>query len=1144
MSENTNRNDALRDFARWFRTSVVKPITDNSGPMNEVLRNLGVGTDGHPPLTIPATARQNIDNFCNNETEDSDIEAFLNIIGDIRQVVESAWSFFELLDNSEFEPGELLSFGIQFFMLEDIRRNVKVIYIILSMMEGVDKLGDEASDKGGAISFFWAIGKYFEEFGKAHKLVTKEDAQKLSDFYFMLVPAALVIIAKLSPALFDSILKGYLRMSFGLDSSLRLGGTEADSLSGRMLSIAVKGDYEGGDGTKLEGTVYISFAFIPQDHGGPAFLIGLDGDGKIEPKINDTLTMPMELEAGSTFIRIGTNAGVSGNATNGSVALSLKRKAGTTAKRTVMGSPTGSRFELGNFELKVKGSASGLEAKAKFEESAIYIVPNDGFMKSFMEGSTKIAFELGLVFAYDAKNGFRVTLDGGSGFSVALPMHKQLGPLRLQLLYVQLRSMQNPTGVFAEISMAFSVILGPLTIAVDRMGMKFGGSEKAPIPPATQPEWSADISGQPPKGIGIRVEASVVKGGGFLFLDHENGQYAGALELNILDKIQVGAIGIITTKGIPQASGQLADGFSMVIILTISFDPGFDIGFGFKLTGLGGLLGLHRTINTDKMLESVRNNAIDSILFPENIVANAANIIRQIQDIFPPRQDQFIIGLMARISYGAKGFVDIQFGIALEFSKPWKLAILGVLKVNVGSEEKGVLKLQLNFVGIIDFEKKFFAFDASLYDSKIIEILTIEGDMCIRVSWGAEPGFVASVGGFHPSFTVPPALNVPKMKRFTINILGPNPKITVTAYLAITSNTFQFGAKVELKLNAGVFSIEGYLGLDVLFQFNPFRFVAGIKAGVTLKMGGATLFSLELEIELSGPTPWNAKGFVSFKILFFSFKISFDVTWGDTVPTTSDVGVQVLPLVHDSAQDNKNWVTELPAERIDLVVLKELPAENDKIIMQPFGSLKISQNLLPLDLPINKFGNEKPLDIQKVDFSEVRIGGKAMQTDRVNDRFAPSLFNEFNDDQKLKSPSFENYKSGVKVSETDAITTNYASNRPVGYETIVSDFDPNPQVMPNLKTFDMNLFQAMTAGGLVGTSELSRDKARKAFKNDKAVRLKEEKYVIVDADNLTKFAPAAPAQNEAQAQNALETILAAQPHLRNKLTVVPEYHLV
>ena len=91
-------------------------------------------------------------------------------------------------------------------------------------------------------------------------------------------------------------------------------------------------------------------------------------------------------------------------------------------------------------------------------------------------------------------------------------------------------------------------------------------------------------------------------------------------------------------------------------------------------------------------------------------------------------------------------------------------------------------------------------------------------------------GFALAIGGFNPRFR-PPA-DFPVVPRVTVALTtGDNPKLIIEAYLAITPNTLQFGATASLYAAAFGFSIEGYIGFDVLVQFWPPHFIADFKAG-------------------------------------------------------------------------------------------------------------------------------------------------------------------------------------------------------------------------------------------------------------------------------------------------------------------------
>src|SRR5262249_28661883 len=127
---------------------------------------------------------------------------------------------------------------------------------------------------------------------------------------------------------------------------------------------------------------------------------------------------------------------------------------------------------------------------------------------------------------------------------------------------------------------------------------------------------------KPPNGVGLSLDVGVVKGGGYLFIDTERGEYAGALELEFADFLALHAGGLIETKN-PDGS----PGFSLLIIITAEFPGGLQLGYGFTLLGVGGLLGVNRSMNLQALMEGVRTNAVESVMFPHDVVANAPRII-------------------------------------------------------------------------------------------------------------------------------------------------------------------------------------------------------------------------------------------------------------------------------------------------------------------------------------------------------------------------------------------------------------------------------------------------------------------------------------------------------------------------------------
>src|SRR5690606_2272928 len=236
--------------------------------------------------------------------------------------------------------------------------------------------------------------------------------------------------------------------------------------------------------------------------------------------------------------------------------------------------------------------------------------------------------------------------EGSGGIEIAVPTHIQLGPIEIITLYLRV-SIADDGGrpsVPIELSGAFSANLGPLQAAVDRIGV----IARLTFPPDGGNLGPLDLGFEfkPPNGIGLSVDAGIVKGGGYLYIDTERGEYAGVLELDIAGIVSVKAIGLITTR-MPDGS----DGFSLLIVITAEFGAGFQVGFGVTLLGAAGTLGRHRTLNLPALVEGARTNASASVMFPQDVVANAPRIISDLKAFSPVQQGTFVIGPMAKIGW-------------------------------------------------------------------------------------------------------------------------------------------------------------------------------------------------------------------------------------------------------------------------------------------------------------------------------------------------------------------------------------------------------------------------------------------------------------------------------------------------------------
>ena len=192
--------------------------------------------------------------------------------------------------------------------------------------------------------------------------------------------------------------------------------------------------------------------------------------------------------------------------------------------------------------------------------------------------------------------------------------------------------------------------------------------------------------------------------------------------------------------------------------------------------------------------------------------------------------------------WGTPTILTLEIGLILELPEPVRLIILGRLQAVLPDEEHALVQVRMDAIGVIDFNKGEVSLDATLYDSRILAFV-LTGDMALRANWGAQPNFVLAIGGFNPRFPAPAGF--PQLARLALSLGdSDNPRLRFESYLALTSNTVQFGARLDFSYSAAGFTLAGFLGFDALFQFAPFEFIADVGAMVALKRGSSVLMGV------------------------------------------------------------------------------------------------------------------------------------------------------------------------------------------------------------------------------------------------------------------------------------------------------------
>mgnify|MGYP001220288192 CR=1 FL=1 len=803
----------------------------------------------------------------------------------------------------------------------------------------------------------------------------------------------------------------------------------------------------------------------------------------------------------------------------------------------LFGSRTSDRLELDGFQviLGLRGTVAdpeiffgiGTGDNSKLRSKVLLGGDQgDGFVQKLSGTTEGIEVELGANFLWSSKRG--VSFEGSAGLDFVKYLHLALGPISLEMIHI--RAAGGNDGLRVDLGVGLKGSFGPLVALVEDIGLRLS---LVPVTGGRGAFGNLDLQFgfKPPNGVGLSIDAGVVKGGGYLFIDADRGEYAGALELGLFEVVTIKAIGLITTK-MPDGS----KGFSLLIMMSVEFGTGIQLGFGFTLLAVGGLLGLNRTMKLQALADGIRSGAIESVMFPRDLIANAPRIISDLKAFFPLLEGTFLIGPMVKLGWGTPTLVSVSLGVIIEI--PGNIAIVGILQVALPTADAALIKLQVNFIGAIEFDKKRIWFFAALFDSRVL-FLTIEGEMGLLVAFGDDANFVVSVGGFHPRFS-PPPLPFPSPRRIAISILNtPVARVRVEGYFAVTSNTVQFGARVEVFFGLDVINVQGHLAFDALFQFSPFYFVIEISASLSVNVFGIGLFSVSLRGSLEGPAPWHIEGHGSITLLFFDIGVDFSETWGENKKEELPP-ISVLTLIDGELGKAENWRAFLPQGTSLMVSMRKMSEEEAALILHPVGLLRISQRAVPLDLKLDKIGSRKPSDVNRLSLTVIG-GGLAKKADAL-EQFAPAQYQNFKDADKLSKPAFAPEHAGLDLSASGHDTrSSFMVRRAIRYEEIIID--------SNFKRFSMRfrgyfgvLFNFFLNGAAVTKCEISRATKKKLQPFDDKIAVQTESYTVAFQSNNKAFSSDATTfHSEASARDYLNNQIAVDPSLAEQIHVIPSF---
>jgi hypothetical protein len=741
----------------------------------------------------------------------------------------------------------------------------------------------------------------------------------------------------------------------------------------------------------------------------------------------------------------------------------------------------GASFGVTGFEITIPKSAAG-------DLLGIFL-PSSGIV---LRGK--------LLFKVDSA-GFH--FDGGVGLSAKWPDTVRLPGVVIHSLTTSVAASGSDFPIAAAGTVVAS--LGPVTVTLEGFGiaqplrLTTDGSGNLGILDLQPPSFTR------PTGVGIAIDASVVKGGGFLHITDT--QIAGALELAISlgsTELSVQAFGVIE-----RVNGDL----SFIVVMSVTFSPPIEIFLGLTLNAIGGVFGFNRTVDSTALGGLVRDGRTDDVLIPHDLIKRSDLVLSAVSTVFPAKPTQYLAAPILELGWGRPvSLVTMTAAVVFTFPNPAQIVIIGELRIQVPKPDAPVVNLQADFAGTIDRTTGNVSFDASLARSRIGNF-DVTGDIALRAG---PQGFVFTAGGLNPTFTPPPDLG--NLRRLAISI-SPSPvlKIAADAYFALTASTLQFGAAMYVEAKLGPIGVKGHVSLDTLIHTEPtVHFTATISGGFQLTVGGDEIASMNVDILLEGPGHWHARAKASISLFFFSISGTLDLEWGTDTPILLGPPVDVAQAVHDALAADATWAHVLPAADAGTVQLR-----SGAQALHPLGVLRLTQTAAPLGVGLAKFGENAVSSGDPVTVVITAGGGVVTEAQEL---FATTQFFDLSDEDRLAKPAFLPFDAGATL-QGEAWQVSDAQVGAVVYEESLGDGGPGkgPRNFRPLDAVSLGWTQ-LGAAGRVGSS-LNKSAAAK-------IGVLATSYSIADAATGAIVSSGAASAVSASMRRSADTIAVADFELK------------
>jgi hypothetical protein len=768
------------------------------------------------------------------------------------------------------------------------------------------------------------------------------------------------------------------------------------------------------------------------DRFGLALAPYVEGAVAASTELSETLSLLVDVDAsalgGAVLALTPDGLSVEGDASvSASFELGLRMGRADGSPIVLIGTLDGTRLEIDAALVSVGGALDGdlFLAGGVEQLRAVIDLGDDGLLGSVVDGP--VTLDAGDVLA-GWRPGRGIYLEGGTSLAVLIPLGLDLGPLRVHELALELE-VGDPVALALTVEAEARV--GPLFAYVEGLGLR---AALLPTEAGDGLLGTHDVAFSlvPPTGYAIELDAGAIAGGGMLAAD--DGGYRGALAFTF-GEIGFSAFGLLRTE-VPDSDVPFA------FVASVFGEFTLPLGFGFFLTGLGGIVGIHRTVDTGALREVLYEGRLDDQLFPADPIANADTILDDMDAIYPVAEGRHLFGPVARVSWGQPALVDGKLGIVLEVGASVRLLILGSLSSVLPDRDAALVELHLSFFGEIDVAAQTIEFDATLANSRVLTF-GISGEMALRSGWAPGIDHVLSFGGLHPDYPRPD--NLPDLQRLSISFGTNNPRVSLLAYLAVTVNSFQFGARATVYVKGprvrfvGQVAVEGNIYFDALIMFNPFAFDVSLGGSLELLVDDEPKLEVGFDLRLRGPNRFMLDGKAWARVFKIKVNVPISHRWGEP-ESLPGVTTDPAELLVDTLRSSDGFDGLGTSARSSGVSFRSPDAE-ERRPADPVGGLRLSQRAVPLGAPIEKVGEAKiaggaaTFDLRLVDDAGLTVRD-------VHQDFARGQYYELSEAERLRAPSFERMKSGLEVAPDDLLVDEEAAIEAThDYEVIVIGAD-------------------------------------------------------------------------------------------------------